>query len=1176
MIWNRPVMPGLPARQQQRLNLPSRRVAGLAVLLLTTVGLVAAGPGRAFAAAPTPAVNVFVTNGLRSVQEEPAGGGALQTVATDTDGRPDAIAIGANGNLYYTDGPANEVLEVPAGSSTPVVLPITGLNDPLAIAVTNSEAGFGTLYITDQTGDIITYLPNGGGEHITAADLALPGGAAVSPSGILYVSDGANVLSDGDVVASGLGFAAGLATDSAGDLFIADKDRNSIVEVAAGSGQQSTVVTGLGQPTGVAVDGDGNLYISQAEGAQLIEVPAGTSTQVVLSGLAGDGVPIGVAVPPVTQLITFTSTAPAGPAVGSTYQVAATGSLSGIPVTFTIASGSSSVCSVTGSTVTFTSIGGCQIDASEAASGALYAPAAGTQLVDVGVASLVPPVSLYVSDSANARVLELPAGGGAQVVLPATGLSLPSAVAVDAAGDVYIADSLNGQVVELPAGGGAQVTAASGLSVPSGLALDPAGDLYIGNNFASDVLKVPAGGGTPVVVPATGLSFPGGVALDGAGDLFISDSGNERIVELPAGGGAQVTVASGLPDVGGIAVDAAGDLFYTRLSAGTVTELPAGGGAPKILASGLIDPAGLAVDNVGDVFVALELQNQVLEIAAGGQLSVGGAGLRDPNAVAIAPPVAQPVRFTSAVPQTAVVGSSSTITATGGGSGNPVTFSVDIASSFNACSLSGSTVSFTGAGLCVIDANQAAAAGYLAGSASQSIPVGQGTIPITVSGSQTYGSSAPAFTYTPALPPGVTVSGSLTCDTADGGVPVSAALSGGSYTIDGASCSGLSVSDPVDYILAYSGAANQFVVTPATQSVTWTALPQAGYGQAPFSIAADAGSTSGGPLTFFAAGPCTVTAAGVVTPTGSGQCVLTAAQAGDADFGPAQGSATLVISAAGLSASASGVQAEQPVVLTAQVASDVSASKSKLVIIDQGTNAVVKSCSTGTSCSYKATNPASMHSYVAELVTAAGTVTATSPVVPVVWAAPTVTIAASPASPAAGQKVTITGTASESVSSSPLSIEIYDPATDAVLASCANGTSCSLHTAEPGGTGTFAAAILDAGVQVQLGQPPQVSVSWPAVTVTLTTSASTPAAGSAVTLTATASANVGPTGDDILIVNVTDPSAPQVLAALATGTRSKLSVTMASPGGQTYVAEIADPTGTEVENTSSPVTVTWH
>jgi hypothetical protein len=48
-------------------------------------------------------------------------------------------------------------------------------------------------------------------------------------------------------------------------------------------------------------------------------------------------------------------------------------------------------------------------------------------------------------------------------------------------------------------------------------------------------------------------------------------------------------------------------------------------------------------------------------------------------------------------------------TPTGGGSGNPVVFSADPSSGTGACTVSGtngSTVDYTGAGSCVIDANQ--------------------------------------------------------------------------------------------------------------------------------------------------------------------------------------------------------------------------------------------------------------------------------------------------------------------------------------------------------------------------------------------------------------------------------------------------------------------------------------
>ena len=52
------------------------------------------------------------------------------------------------------------------------------------------------------------------------------------------------------------------------------------------------------------------------------------------------------------------------------------------------------------------------------------------------------------------------------------------------------------------------------------------------------------------------------------------------------------------------------------------------------------------------------------------------------------------------------------VSASGGASGNPVVFSIDPLSSLGACSVSGATVSFTGLGLCVIDADQAGSGVY--------------------------------------------------------------------------------------------------------------------------------------------------------------------------------------------------------------------------------------------------------------------------------------------------------------------------------------------------------------------------------------------------------------------------------------------------------------------------------
>ena len=57
------------------------------------------------------------------------------------------------------------------------------------------------------------------------------------------------------------------------------------------------------------------------------------------------------------------------------------------------------------------------------------------------------------------------------------------------------------------------------------------------------------------------------------------------------------------------------------------------------------------------------------------------------------------------------MGGTYTVTASGGASGNPVTFSID-SSAHGSCSISGATVTFVAVGTCVIDANQAGNASY--------------------------------------------------------------------------------------------------------------------------------------------------------------------------------------------------------------------------------------------------------------------------------------------------------------------------------------------------------------------------------------------------------------------------------------------------------------------------------
>ena len=87
-----------------------------------------------------------------------------------------------------------------------------------------------------------------------------------------------------------------------------------------------------------------------------------------------------------------------------------------------------------------------------------------------------------------------------------SGLSLPAFVAVDGAGDVFISDQNNSRVVEIPAGGGAQTTVGSGFSDPTGVAVDGAGDVFIADATNDQVVEVPAGGGAQTTVASAAPS----------------------------------------------------------------------------------------------------------------------------------------------------------------------------------------------------------------------------------------------------------------------------------------------------------------------------------------------------------------------------------------------------------------------------------------------------------------------------------------------------------------------------------------------------------------------------------------------------------------------------------------------------------------------------------------------
>jgi sugar lactone lactonase YvrE len=220
---------------------------------------------------------------------------------------------------------------------------------------------------------------------------------------------------------------------------------------------------------------------------------------------------------------------------------------------------------------------------------------------------------VFIADTRNSRVVEVPANGGPQVTV-GTGIQFPQGVTVDSAGNVYIAESGNNLVVKVNVRTGAQTTIDSGLSNPTSVAVDPAGNVYIANTNAGQVIELPVTGGSKVVMSA--LSAPFGVATDFRGDVFIADSGANQVFERGSGSSAFTSIGSNLSFPTGVAVDLAGDTFIANYGGNDVYELPAGGGPEATIGTGFQAPQGVAVSLQGTVYVADQNNNQVVELAA--------------------------------------------------------------------------------------------------------------------------------------------------------------------------------------------------------------------------------------------------------------------------------------------------------------------------------------------------------------------------------------------------------------------------------------------------------------------------------------------------------------------------------------------------------------------------------
>lgn len=218
------------------------------------------------------------------------------------------VAIDSVGNLYMVDTGNNQLLVQPVSGSVSVVSTST-LNQPYGVAVD----GAGNIYVADSGNNrVIEETPTGGAyteSTVPTSGLAFPQGVAVDGSGNVYVADSQDnrvlkeTLAAGSysetLVSASLSNPQGVAADAAGDVYIADPGHNQVLleTLTAGSYIPTVIGSGLSGPTAVAVDGAGNVFVADDTGSSRVlleSLSGGTYVQTILR--ANTGFPTGLAV----------------------------------------------------------------------------------------------------------------------------------------------------------------------------------------------------------------------------------------------------------------------------------------------------------------------------------------------------------------------------------------------------------------------------------------------------------------------------------------------------------------------------------------------------------------------------------------------------------------------------------------------------------------------------------------------------------------------------------------------------------------------------------------------------------------------------------------------------------------------------------------------------------------
>lgn len=482
-----------------------------------------------------------------------------------------------------------------------------------------------------------------------------------------------------------LGKSNAIASDSQGNVYIADSDnqlvfqvdRQGTLQVIAGNGVSgfsgdggSALNAALRFPQGIAVDGNGEVYIADSGNNRIRRVStngiittiAGTGS----AGFSGDGGDARQARLNYPETLTFDS-------AGNLYFI----DYFNYRIRVIRTDGTIQTVAGTGK-YDSTGDGGPALRAD-------IVPDWGLAVNDDGV--------IYFSEKAFDKVRAIDAAGVVRTiagngtydfarnggVAVSSPIRDPGGLVLDSRGTVYFAESNGYRVFRITASGDLQVVAgtlelgytgdggpaaSASLGFPYALAFDPSGKLFVFDHFCLCLRSFTVGGTiasvagngkygrTPDGTPAARTSFfgPRGLVFDRRGSLIVANYSTnrldiltpQRISSLLAGRAAGCCLDGGqardalVSSPVGVAVDAQNRVYFSQAGFSIVRRIDPdgiittyagnrsvgfGGDNGQASRATLSGPAGLAIDSAGSLYIADQFNYRIRRVTAAGVIS---------------------------------------------------------------------------------------------------------------------------------------------------------------------------------------------------------------------------------------------------------------------------------------------------------------------------------------------------------------------------------------------------------------------------------------------------------------------------------------------------------------------------------------------------------------------------